>query len=217
MKRNILLTAIALLFTTLLLCQEITEVELAFKKNINNFWTAKKSALVIELHHQFSIPFTPAADTIRRVFIQIQNEGFETVGMSSGISLFSTGRFFGSGVSANKIEKVVKEKEFAYLDKEQFIKMHAGMSSIYKYLKTIQIGDMNTKPFIAVYEDENIKFGGSLKPSSSDADRYEYYFKYNDAVFKMSDADFIEIAKFMNQVRDSLNKSTDSNVKKTTP
>lgn len=195
---------ILILFPLTIQSQDITEIELQLKKNINTFWTSKKSTLVIELHHLYKIPIQPD-DTIRKVFIQIFNESYETQGISSGVSLFGVGRLFGSSVSASKIEKLVKEKEFLYLEKEAFLKMLKGMNNIYTYLKAAQIGDRNTKPFIATYEDENLKFGGSLNPDS-EFNKYTFYLKYNDAIFSMSDAEFVDIYKFMNQVRDSLNK-----------
>jgi hypothetical protein len=182
-----------LLYPAFIASQDITEVEMALKKNVNNFWASKKSTLVVELHRIYSIPIDPKADTLRKVYLQIFNEGYETLGVTSGISIFSAGRL-GFSASGSKIEKLVKTNEFLYLDPEQFNKMYDGLNSIYTYLKTMENKTNNT--LMALYEDENIKFGGTLNPKS-EFDKFKFYFKYNEAVFNMSDTEFLEIVRFM--------------------
>lgn len=187
--------------------QQITEVIYSMRKSYSGFFTGKKSSMTIEFHRKFNNPMTainayPAGDTTLQAFIQVNNENYETESVSSGIALFGVGSILGSSASASKTEKLIRQKGLAILNREQLNKLFLGLNSTFTYIKTKEMNSGSRTTVFAAYEDEVLKFGGEYSPNAV-VNKITYYIQFDDAIFKMQEAEFAEILKFIKTIRDS--------------
>lgn len=199
-----LIILVIISFNAVTHAQEVIEKLNSFNKKHNDFWTGKKSNILLEFQRTYDVD--AVGDTMLRFYINVNNKEYETVGVSTNINIFNIGPRLVGGGGASATERVIKQKGTYILYRDDFEKLTESFNKVYSLVKSWQMKKLDNEHLVTYELNNEILVAGDYSNNGLGGMGVGFIIQFEEILFRLDELECIEISKYLRKVKETWGK-----------